>query len=247
MLRGLIVTTCWVFVWIVVWDLAVNVFDIPQYVLPTPQTVARKILADRILIFVELLATSWKAVLAAFVATGFALALTVISHSTRGLRSALLVTTSVLEAAPKVALAPMLTIWLGIGAEPKIALAVLICVYPTYQRLDAAWSSVPTEITDYARALGCSRLRLNVSIRMRWIVPDLWECLRLATPLAFVGVMLAEIGASEDGIGTVLMYGVGQLDMPSVVAVTVCIGVVSTILVLLFSAVHERALRGRGA
>ncbi|MDT1064659.1 ABC transporter permease subunit [Paracoccus sp. CPCC 101403] len=229
------------------WEASVLIFNFPAYVLPSASAVFLVIIGAWGELGPHLIATTWKAFVAAPTAVAVALGLTLLSDTAALLRNPILITTSFLEAIPKVAIAPLLIIWLGVGTESKIFLAVLICLYPAYQRLEAAWLAVPGELVDFAKSLGASPLKVAITIRLRWIVADLWECLRLCIPLSFVGVMLGEIVASEDGIGTVVMYGLGQLDMALVMACAFGIGLISSAAVLLCSLAHRSALSHRDA
>src|SRR5277367_4365964 len=141
---------------LVVWEVAVRVFDIPQFVLPAPSVVAQSIVTWWYPILINA-AQTLKTTLAGFLlANVFGLSLGVIVGSStltyHGLYPLLIAFNSI----PKVALVPILVIWFGIGTAPAILTAFLISFFPITVNVAAGIATVEPELRDVLRALGAS-------------------------------------------------------------------------------------------
>jgi NitT/TauT family transport system permease protein len=120
--------------------------------------------------------------LAAVGGTALALVLT----SSRLLERATMPWVVALNALPKVALAPLLVVWLGFGIQPKVALVVLICFFPVVVSTMAGLTATPADLAELARSLTASawhpssrsacpgRCRTSSSAS-RWASPSRWS------------------------------------------------------------------------
>jgi NitT/TauT family transport system permease protein len=113
-----------------------------------------------------------------------------------------------LNAIPKVALAPLLSVWLGLGYAPHIALAALICFFPIMIATMAGLTSTPAELGELARSMSASRWRTFVKIRVPWALPQMFVGLKLGMTLALIGTVVGQIARPSGGLGrTILLAG----------------------------------------
>ncbi len=114
---------------LLLWEAAVRLLGTPPIILPPPSAIAAE-LADAPLYYLRHAGYTLGTTLAGFalsVVLGVALAVAIVSSR---LAERLIYTVLVvMNSLPKVALAPLFVIWMGTGAEPKIAIAVMLAVF----------------------------------------------------------------------------------------------------------------------
>ena len=115
----------------VVWEVAVKIFAIPSYLLPAPSAIGVKIWEARDMLVQNLAWTMAAAVLGFIIGTAFAVSLAVLFLYSKAAERALFPWAITLKAIPILAIAPLLTIWLGFGLPPKVAIAAIACFFPT--------------------------------------------------------------------------------------------------------------------
>ena len=115
---------------------------------------------------------------------------------------------------PKVAIAPILVVWLGFGVMPKITIAFLIAFFPIVVATVAGLKSVEAEMVDLVRSMGASTLRIMLRVRGPTALPQMFAGFKIAICLAIVGAVVGEFVGSDTGLGYLLLTATGSLDGP---------------------------------
>ncbi|MDM9559510.1 ABC transporter permease [Bordetella petrii] len=123
-----------------------------------------------------------------------------------------------LNSVPKVAVAPLFVIWLGTGAEPKIAIAFLIAVFAIVVDTVHGLKSVPQDVLDLGRVLKGSRRDFFFKVRLPAALPSIVTGMKVAISLALVGAIVGEFVSSQRGLGYVIMSAQGTFDTVRVFA-----------------------------
>jgi NitT/TauT family transport system permease protein len=205
------------------WWGAKEAFDIPRISLPYPLEVLVEI-GDRPRVLWENgRVTLYESVagFAAGSATGLVLG-TAIAHS-RILSQMTYPWLVAFNAIPKIALAPLLVIWMGFGTEPKIAMAVLLCFFPVVLATTSGLTSTPTELVELARSLDASRWQTFTKVRFPYALPQIFVGLKLAMPLAVIGAVIGEFSAGQDGLGVIVKQAGGLGNSPLAFAALVAL------------------------
>jgi NitT/TauT family transport system permease protein len=142
---------------------------------------------------------------------------------------------------PKVALAPLLVVWLGFGPQPKILMVILICFFPVVVATMAGLTSTPTELGDLVRSLSASWLQTYVKVRLPWALPQIFVGLKVAISLAVIGAVVAEISSPQHGLGAVIVLSGSSVDTPLAFAAITLLALMSVALFYLV-VVIERLL-----
>lgn len=150
-----------------------------------------------------------------------------------------------LNSVPKVAIAPLFIIWLGTGAEPKIAIAFLIAVFAVVIDTALGLRSVPPDVLDLARALRGSRLKVLLRIKLYCALPSLFAGLKVAMSLALVGAIVGEFVSSQRGLGYVILTAQGMFDTPRVFAALTILAVMGVVLIGLLELLERLCLPWR--
>lgn len=189
----------------VVWELACWAFRIPTFILPAPSHIASEAWAHRAQLPEHTWRTLWET-LAGFglsIAIGVPLAVVIVwspfLHHT--IYPLLVVTQSV----PKVAIAPLIVVFMGVGEMPKILVAFLVAFFPIVVDTATGLNAVPPELIDLSRSLKASKLQEFMNIRFPTSVPFLFSGLKVAVALSVVGAVVGEFVQADKGLGYLIV------------------------------------------
>jgi NitT/TauT family transport system permease protein len=227
---------------IALWWLAVIGFGIEPFMLPDPPAVVRSF--TRLPGY--LLDQSWATLSATMLGYGLAvlvgLITAVLLTASRTVERAVLPLLVAANAVPKVAVAPLLVLWLGFGATPKILMAGLISVFPIVVAAMAGLTSAPVELTELARSLSASRWQTYRKLRFPWALPQIFIGLKLGVTLAVVGAVVSEIGGGDRGLGYVIFASGASADTPLAFAAMALLSAMSIVLFYLVVALERLLL-----
>lgn len=224
------------------WQLVVTGLGIRPVMLPAPST----ILAELATAPGWYLLQAWYTLLTTL--GGFAAALvvgvavSVLIVEVRILESTLYAFIVALNSVPKVAIAPLFVIWLGTGAEPKIAIAFLIAVFAIVIDTVLGLKSVPPDMLDLAGTMRGGRLDVLWRIRFPCALPSMFAGMKVAMSLALVGAIVGEFVASSRGLGYVILSAQGTFDTPRVFAAILVLAVAGIVLFWLMGLLERRLL-----
>ncbi|WP_135826984.1 ABC transporter permease [Halorussus ruber] len=200
------------------WWALVALLGIPAYLLPTPVAVARR-LADRPNLYLRNGTITLRTILAggaAGVLGGFGAAAVAV-HSTvlRRALSPYLVTARVL---PKIAVAPLLLVWLGTGAGTALAFVALVAFFPTFVNAAAGLDETPDEYLDLLRSVEAGPVRTFLFVRIPAALPSVFAGLKQSAALAVVGTVVAEWILTDAGLGYLVLLGAENVQTDVVLA-----------------------------
>ena len=180
---------------LVVWELLVDLGVVPNFLLPTPVQVVAALVEDAPLIAGHCVVTLGEAAagLALGVALGFVFAVLMDRFETFYLAFEPLMTVS--QTIPTVAIAPLLVLWLGYGALPKIVLVVLSTFFPITVSLVSGFRSVDPDAIDLMRTMNASRWQIFWYAKLPAAADQFFSGLRISATYAIVGGRLHDARA----------------------------------------------------
>lgn len=199
---------------LLLWQGVCVVWTVPVAVLPTPMQVAASVAQhwDTLALegWVTLKTTLYGFALALLVGIPLAVAVSTF-HWVNLMFYPLLVA---LQSAPKVALAPLLLVWLGTGIESKLAIAWLVAFFPILVDTAAGLQSTPKELLELARSLRASRWQVFAKVRFPAALPFVMTGAKVAVTLAVIGAVIGEFVGSSEGLGFLLLSATSQINTP---------------------------------
>jgi NitT/TauT family transport system permease protein len=212
------------------WWLTTVIFDIRPFFLPAPPDVVDSFLRNPEYMLRESWVTLYESLLGFAIATVGGLTVAVVLAAVRSIERATLPLFVALNSIPKVALAPLLVVWLGFGPKPKIVMVVLISFFPIVVATMAGLTSTPVELSELGRSLSASWWQMFVKVRMRWALPQVFVGLKVAISLAVVGAIVAEIANPGQGLGSVIVLSGSSADTPLAFASITLLALISVTL-----------------
>ena len=121
----------------------------------------------------------------------------------------------VLNALPKIALGPVIIIWVGAGMQAVIVMALAISLIVTIMEMLNGFRTTDTELIKMAKTFGAGKFQTFVKIVFPFNLPTLFNCLKINIGLSLVGVIAGEFLVSRAGLGYLIVYGgqVFQMDL----------------------------------
>ena len=142
-----------------------------------------------------------------------------------GARRVLMPYLVVSQVVPKLALAPLLIVWLGFGATPTVVITALICFFPLLENTLTALQHVAPQRLELFRMLRASRWQTIWRLKVPDGKPAILAGLRVAVVLAWVGAVVGEFIGASRGLGALIIAAQGSMDTPLMFAVLVVITV----------------------
>jgi len=211
---------------VLAWHFGVVAFDVPPVILPRPGLVLDSTLANWRLIvsegWITLLESLYGFVLAFLL--GVPLAVAIAGSRTLNLMFyPLLIAT---QSLPKVALAPLILVWLGIGMESKLAIAWLVAFFPIVVDTATGLRNTPADFLDLATAVRASRFQTFWKIRFPAALPFVISGSKVAITLAVIGAVIGEFIGSNEGLGNLLLVANSQINIPLAFACLIGLAVI---------------------
>jgi NitT/TauT family transport system permease protein len=212
------------------WELAVRMFGIRTFLLPSPSLVAVEIFNNLGFYIYQSLYTVY------ITAIGFALAviagigLAIAIVSSRFLDRTLYTLLIASNAVPKVALAPIFVIWLGTGGEPKVAIAALIALFPIVINTTLGLRAVDPDMIDMARSARAGSHDVMLKIRLPNALPSIFAGAKVGISFALIGAIVGEFVAGDRGLGYVILTSQATFNSPRAFAAIILLSVIGTIL-----------------
>ena len=227
----------------IVWELACRLFNIPQFILPAPSKIVAAMAEFPVPIMQNALQTLFTTVIGFVlaIAAGLLLGLAVGASTLvyNGLYPLLIAFNSI----PKVALVPVFVIWFGIGTVPAILTAFIISFFPILVNVATGLATIEPEMRDVLRSLGASKLEVLTKAGIPRSLTYLFASLKFAITLAFVGSVISETVAANDGIGHLMLTASSRFDVPLVFAGLVVVAAMGVALYAICAAFERRMTR----
>lgn len=206
------------FVLFLIWQLAVEIFEIKPFVLPTPIDMFRRLGQP---------GYAWlynMAITGAEVFLGFGLAIIV------GIGLALLFSWSwiltlsifplliTLNMIPKVALGPLVIMWLRYGIESNSVITFALCVFPILLTTYRGLRETEPDLLDLMRSLKATRWQSFVKLQLPGALPYVFSGMKVAAILSIAGAVVGEFIASDAGLGYLMIQAQSTFDAAAMFA-----------------------------
>ena len=226
---------------LVLWALACWLLGIPTVVLPSPDKVLQAMLARSDLLFSVSFVTLKETLFGFVLALALGLPLAIAVANSRALNLMFYPLLIALQSVPKVALAPIVLVWLGTGMESKLAIVWLVAFFPIIVDTVAGLRSTPRELLELADSLNATRPQIFLKVQFPAALPFVITGAKVAITLAVIGAVIGEFVGSSEGLGFLLLSATSQLNTPLAFAALFALAALG-ILVYLLVELAERLM-----
>lgn len=186
---------------ILAWQVLVPLSGLSEFILPTPWAIATRIVNE----FGLLVSHGYITLIE--VLSGFGLGvlvgipLSLLIFYSRPFEKAVYPLLVALQTIPKVALAPILVLYLGYGWAPKITLAFLIALFPIVIATVVGLQSLDKNLVSMVRSMGANEFQTFFKVRLPAALPNIFGGFKVAISLSVIGAVIGEYVAAERGLG----------------------------------------------
>jgi NitT/TauT family transport system permease protein len=215
---------------VILWEAAARVFHIPGWILPAPSAIASTSVTWAPELAFHSVATLRETLIGFLVALIFSVPLAIVIAFTSLLRRILYPILLGLQSVPKVALAPLVILWLGVGNWPKIVIVMLVCFFPILINLVAGFEATPKAMLDLMHSLRASHWAIFRRLRLPIATPYLFTGCKIAITFAVIGAVIGEFVAAQEGLGYLILISTAQSQTALAFAAIILLTVISVVL-----------------
>ena len=230
---------------LLLWTAALAVFNVPDYLVPSPLQLIQKawFLATRagLLWHIPVTVTEILAGYGVGIILGIGAAL--VFYRAPVIEDILNPLIVFIQTAPKIAIAPLLLLWLGLDMTPKVVLVAIVTFFPILATMLSALRSMPPMLDELARILHLSPLQRIWRLEMPQALPLLFSGLKVAATLAVTAAVIGELMGARAGLGYLLSLGQETSDTQLVLVSVLILSLLGYLLYLAIQAAERRLLR----
>lgn len=232
--RRLIYPVAGLVIILVVWQIYTSWSGISRIVLPSPLDIGLVSFQRYDLLLKETWPTLIETILGFSLALLIGIPLAVCVANSRLLNLAIYPILVATQSVPKVAIAPIVLVWFGLGMESKLALAFLVAFFPVVVDTATGLQATPPGLLELARSLRASPIQVFMKVQIPAALPFVFAGAKVAITLAVIGAVIGEFVGSVNGLGNLLLSANSQLEGPLAWAALVWLSVLG---IVLFAAV----------
>ncbi len=215
---------------LVLWHVIVVEFDAPKYILPRPSEVFQRIAEDFEFLLWHSVVTVAETLGGFFLSIVLGIPIAISIVASRVLDRTLMPWLILSQTFPKVALAPLIVVWFGLGFLPKLLVTFLVAFFPIVISTIVGLRSVEREMLELAQSMRASPLQVFFRFRMPMALPNVFAGIKVSAAFAVVGAVIAEWVGASAGLGYLLMKANGTLDTTLLFAVLAALMVIGVVL-----------------
>jgi len=212
---------------IIFWYIICLLFELPSFILPSPDLVAIalfnnffEILNHSSITLLEiLLSLFFGIVLGSF----FAVLISLSERLKRWIMPLLLASQSI----PVFALAPILVLWFGYGVSSKVIIGTIIVFFPIASNFSDALNKIPKEYIHAGQTLGFSKLQIFNLIKLPNALPGLFSGIRVGACFAPIGAVVGEWIGGSQGLGSYMIYSNARLQIDNMFAALIILIIIT--------------------
>jgi NitT/TauT family transport system permease protein len=199
--------TLWFAGFLLLWQFGVRLGGIPTYVLPAPTDFLGAMYRGAHLIWPQAVTTTWLILVGFFLGAVPAVPIGFLVATVPLLERTLYPLLVFINVIPKIALIPVLVVWYGFGAEPKIILAAISVFFPVMVDSMTGFKAIDRRIFYISRSMGASPLQTLRYFRVPYALDYIFTGLKIAIVLAVTVVVVTEFVGSNEGLGYLILRG----------------------------------------
>jgi NitT/TauT family transport system permease protein len=219
---------------LLVWQIVVTVLRIPAVILPPPVAIGHELWRVLPVLLHHAVPTTLDSLMAFFTASALGVGLAITIAYSPFLRDMIYPNLVLFQLIPKVALAPLFVVWLGIGSESRVAFAAFVSFFPVVISAVVGFANIEKSALRLCRSLTASEWQGFAMVRFPFALPAIFSGMKIAMTMAVIGVIIGEFISAQAGLGFYILYASSRMETAVIFAALFVLCVIG---VALFGAV----------
>lgn len=201
------------------WQMLAGPMHVPKFLLPTPLAIVQEGLIPKwpkLLMHTEV--TAYETVVGFLIGALLGVALAIGLAFSSYVRSVIYPTILTVHIVPKSAIAPLIILWLGLGVESKIVIAILVSFFPIVINTAAGFFAVPPEFLELTRSVKGKSMSVLATLRFPYAMPHIFDGLKIGITMAMIGAVVGEFVSAAKGLGYYVLITMVELETPTMYA-----------------------------
>ena len=231
-------------VFVLGWEGIVRAWEVPEFLVPAPSAIGRALVAGLTsrLYLDHFGVTLYESLLGFLIAAAAGIACGTVIAQFRVVEQTLYPYLVALQTLPKIAIAPLLIIWLGFGLTSKVVIAALVAFFPILVNVIVGLKTVDASKLDLMRSLDASRWQTFRYVTFPNALPFVFAGLDIAIVFSVLGAIVGEFVGSQRGLGNLILQFHTSLDIAGMFAVLLLLAVLGVGLHLAIQAIQRRVI-----
>ncbi|NLD46669.1 MAG: ABC transporter permease [Clostridiaceae bacterium] len=230
-------------VFIVLWELVVKANNIKEYRLPSPSAVYNEFIVSGELLFFHSLTTITEALLGFILGILLAVLLSVVMSSVKLIRNILYPFIILSQTVPIIVIAPLVTIWFGIGIMSKLIICVLVVFFPVALNLTEGLNTYDRDLEELLKCMNAGKLQIFIKLKLPSALVHFFSGLKIAATYAVMGAVMSEWTGAESGLGIFLTRSMKSFRTAAMFADITLISAFSILLFILIGLIEKKTIK----
>ncbi|MFC3393410.1 ABC transporter permease [Brenneria rubrifaciens] len=215
---------------LVVWEVSARIFNIPEFILPSPGRIIESCAEIPANLAMHTLATFRTIMLGFMLSILLSFPIALLIASSQLMANAIYPLLILTQSIPKVALAPLLVLMLGTNELPRVVITFLVAFFPLVVSMSTGLMAVPLELVELGKSCKASSRQILLKIRLPYAIPFIFSGLKVAITLCVVGAVVAEFVNADKGLGYLIVTSTAFFKTPVAYGAVVILSIMGIVL-----------------
>jgi NitT/TauT family transport system permease protein len=197
---------------LLLWEIGVRIAGIPSVILPAPTAILELVLDKHEILLRHAIPTTLESAGGFLLASAAGILIAILLTYSEIARQALFPNLVFFQLIPKIALAPLFIMWLGIGSQSRLAFSVFISIFPIIIATTAGLSAADPNAVRLCRSLTASEWQIFTNVRFPSALPYIFSGMKIGITLSIIGVIIGEFITSQRGLGYLIIFATSRAD-----------------------------------
>ncbi len=234
-----------IFCFLVLWEIASKTGMINSFLSSSPSRVVRTFLSllEQNNLWNHVYITVYETLISFFIASLLGFVIATLLWWVKTLAKIFDPYLTVLNSLPKVALGPLIIIWIGANMNSIIFMALMISLFITIINIYSGFQQIDYYYTTLLKTLNASKRQIFVKLVVPGNKNNIINCLKVNISMSLIGVIMGELLVSKEGLGYLIMYGSQVFNINLVITSVVLLGIISYLMYLIVSLIEKKIVK----
>ena len=228
---------------LLIWQLIVEINDIPMYILPTPSDILKVFITDYENLYLNTLVTLNEALIGFIFAIIFSIIIGTVMDFIKIFKKCLYPIMLVSQTIPTITIAPLLVIWFGFDSLPKILMVTLTCFFPILINFVDGIENIDKDYLNLFKTMNANKVSTFLHLKIPMALDELFVGLKISATYAVVSATVAEWLGGTKGLGVYMLRAKSAYSLDKVFASTILVVIFSLIFVGIVQIIKKVVLR----